>query len=407
MEILKVHQFGPIAGLDITLKKVNVFIGEQGVGKSTLAKLLSCCRDYFLYYLILHNMDKNLIDQIFSSYGIQTYFKPDSYIEYTNAEGWCLIYCEGNFSISNPQYGPEDSIKVIDRIVFDGIRRAYGNLMTHGKDLTTADIRKILEDNTKIIISNLRSSFYCPAERGIASVLSNSLASIFISNIPLPQPLLEYMSFFEKARLEYPSFSIPFLGLSYSYEDGKDIVNIDGDKVQLRCASSGIQSIVPLLMVIEYCLRKNYFSSFTIEEPELNLFPTNQLHFLQSLISKTNKDSGNLGTWTLTTHSPYLLAVFNLSLLAGRIVDKFPDYSESLYSIIPQDYILKPGDVAVYELRRKDIGTTSCVSIIDDTTDLIKGNYLDSVSDIISADFHQLYKLYIRLSKASVKNNVR
>ncbi|MFH8143528.1 MAG: hypothetical protein K1V88_08900 [Muribaculaceae bacterium] len=28
--------------MDIVLKKINVFIGEQGVGKSTIAKLLTC-----------------------------------------------------------------------------------------------------------------------------------------------------------------------------------------------------------------------------------------------------------------------------------------------------------------------------------------------------------------------------
>ncbi|MDE5883193.1 MAG: ATP-binding protein, partial [Muribaculaceae bacterium] len=283
MEYLKLHNFGPISDLDITLKKVNIFIGEQGVGKSTLAKLLSCCRDFVLYYVIVHNMGEKLIKHIFSTYGIHTYFKEDTYIEYYDSDGIKLNYKNGRFSLSHKTYDEIKIIKYVDQLVIHGVEIAYGKLIGGIGGLTQEDVDKILKDNSRIIFSNLRTSFYCPAERGIAGVLSNSLATLLLSETPLPQPLIEYMSFFEKARKEYASFDIPFMHLKYSYEDGKNMVKVDSDSVQLQYASSGIQSILPLLMVIEYCLQKNYFSSFTIEEPELNLFPTNQFHLLQTL----------------------------------------------------------------------------------------------------------------------------
>jgi len=53
MEHLIIRNFGPVTDIDIVLKKINVFIGEQGVGKSTIAKLLSCLRDVSLYDVIL------------------------------------------------------------------------------------------------------------------------------------------------------------------------------------------------------------------------------------------------------------------------------------------------------------------------------------------------------------------
>ena len=40
MQRLIVHNVGPIRDADIRLKKVNVFIGPQSSGKSTIAKII-------------------------------------------------------------------------------------------------------------------------------------------------------------------------------------------------------------------------------------------------------------------------------------------------------------------------------------------------------------------------------
>jgi predicted ATPase len=44
-EKLIVKNFGPIKDAELDLKKVTVFIGPQGSGKSALAKLVAICRD--------------------------------------------------------------------------------------------------------------------------------------------------------------------------------------------------------------------------------------------------------------------------------------------------------------------------------------------------------------------------
>ena len=43
MSRLIVKNIGPIKSVDIELKKVNVFMGPQSCGKSTLAKIISFC----------------------------------------------------------------------------------------------------------------------------------------------------------------------------------------------------------------------------------------------------------------------------------------------------------------------------------------------------------------------------
>lgn len=398
MEYLKVRDFGLISKLDITLKKINVFIGEQGVGKSTLAKLLSCCRDLVLYYAIANEKFSDEVMTIFRMYGIQDFFKESTYIEYLEPKTFHLKYQDGKFDISHASIPKEHLNDFMVKLLSLGVKEACNILGTPIETFSLEELQKIMQDNGSLVLSNLRTSFYCPAERSTVSILSNSLANILLANIPLPRPLIEYMSFFEKARQEYSSFKIPFLDLSYTFEKGEDMVTVNGASVHLKYASSGIQSILPLLMVIEYCLQKKFFSSFTIEEPELNLFPTNQFHLLQTLISKTNNVGNKLGSWTITTHSPYLLSVFNISLLAGRIAEKFPDATE-LSELIYPEYIIQPGEISVYELTYGSNNSSCCKSIIDDRTGLIKNNYLDSVSDIISADFNRLYKLYIKLTR--------
>ena len=45
MNTLTIKNFGPIKDISLNLKKVNLLIGTQGSGKSTIAKVLSIMND--------------------------------------------------------------------------------------------------------------------------------------------------------------------------------------------------------------------------------------------------------------------------------------------------------------------------------------------------------------------------
>lgn len=395
MEHLIVENFGPITKLNIDIRKINVFIGEQGVGKSTIAKLLSCCRDLYLYYLIAHEEKDEHIKYIFGIHGIQNYLQENTYIEYRSEGSWHLMFKDGVFSISH------DNISDIKDFTSYIIKKGLEDIcLKVGKkpytEFSNDEFKDFINKNFRIASSHLRTSFYCPAERGIVGTLSRSMASFALSEIPLPLTLLEFMSFFEKARNEYNIYSIPFLGLEYKYMNGEDIVKGKDFSIPLHYASSGIQAILPLLMVIDYCLTHKFFCSFTVEEPELNLFPTNQLHLLRTLIKKTNEiKDDDFASWTITTHSPYLLSVLNISLLAGIITKKFPERLSQFHNIIPEEYVILPDQIAVYSLDKHE--NAYCKNIIDKSTGLIQANYLDGISDLISSEFNKLYKVYINL----------
>ena len=44
MAKLKIENFGPITNVEFELKKFNVFIGQQGTGKSCILKIAAFCK---------------------------------------------------------------------------------------------------------------------------------------------------------------------------------------------------------------------------------------------------------------------------------------------------------------------------------------------------------------------------
>ena len=63
MDKITIKNIGPIKDAAILLNKVNVFIGPQSCGKSTIAKLVSFCQ--WLEKYIVINQGANSIDENF------------------------------------------------------------------------------------------------------------------------------------------------------------------------------------------------------------------------------------------------------------------------------------------------------------------------------------------------------
>ena len=189
---------------------------------------------------------------------------------------------------------------------------------------------------------------------------------------------------------------MPFLGLKFKASKDDDKILIGDKEIEFKYSSSGIQSIVPMLMIVDYCLNQDYFSSFALEEPEINLFPTNQLELIRFIISKINQEKG-IENLIITTHSPYILSILNVSILAGKIMEMKPELTDDITTILKPEFHLSSSEIEVFSLGKQINGGTECESIIDSSTGMIKGNYLDAVSSIISTDFNKLNRLYIKI----------
>jgi len=383
-ERLEIRNFGPVKLLDIEIKPLTLFIGTQGSGKSTIAKLLTIFRDLHWYIQVLEEQD---IFKPFIDFNIDEYFHSDSYFHYQN-EAFTLSFDNGKFDIRRTDMSNEETKKFIKEF----FENSNKNLTNRG----FFDAQDIIDNN--IIKANKKMMLYIPAERNLIGNLSSALASIMLARIPLSETIIEYMSLFEKAKKEFPKYEIPFLGVRYEKKEGKEriVVSEDGKDLPLSACSSGLQSVLPMIMVIDYALSKESFDSFVIEEPEQNLFPENQRELLNFICKKQNNE--HFEQCIITTHSPYLLSCLNVLMLAAKL-HKNEDCKEKVEAIVSKEYMVNSSDVAIYGLY--PIGTSEdyCKSLIAERTGLISINELDSVSESIGEDYDSLYHLYLQTRK--------
>ncbi len=388
-DYLEIKKFGPIKEVNIEIKELTIFIGTQGSGKSTISKLLTICRDVHWYIRIL---EKNDVLHPFVDFNINEYFQEDTYIHYYNSFTKIEVtYQNKEFSI---RMGELSNNKLLD-LANGWINWANEDLMnkslTIPNEINTADIieNKVKQANSRMIL-------YIPAERNLIGNLSSALASILSARIPLSDTIIEYMSLFEKAKKEFPKYEIPFLGVRYEKKDGEEriVLSAEGTDLPLNACSSGLQSVLPMIMVIDYALKLKCFDAFVIEEPEQNLFPKNQCELLAFITSKQNELTDK--QFVITTHSPYLLSYLNVLMLAYKLY-QHDIISKEVSEIVPPNLMVNPNSVAVYNLDpQKEI---YCKSLIAERSGLISVNELDSVSEFIGDTYDRLYRLYIQTKK--------
>lgn len=387
-ERLIVRNFGPIDNLDIEIRPLTLFIGTQGSGKSTISKLLTICRDIRWWLQILEQKD---VLKPFADFGINEYFQDSSYFWYY-LDGEEIKYEKGKFEYISK--GKEDE-KMLIKVLTALIAESSVSYLEKEKDGLTSE--NLSNPHTlNVIKAYCRMGLYILAERNLVGNLSDSLASIMLHQIPLSNPLLEYMSMFEKSKKEFSTYEVPFFGIKYIKKEGQDKVELTNKskELPLSACSSGLQSALPMLMVIDYALKTGCFNSFVVEEPEQNLFPENQREVLGFFAKRLRGKEGN--KFVLTTHSPYLLSCLNVLLLAYKL-NRIEEARIESEKIIAPDYTVNPDDVAVYGLYPND--KEYCKSLISEKTGIVSVNELDSVSEIIGDDFDRLYDLYRQVNK--------
>ena len=388
-ETLKIRNFGPLTDINLVIRPFTVFVGEQGAGKSTISKIFTICRDLRWRLSILENTQNDIM-RPFKEFALEEFFNDNTFIKYQDGADISILYEKGIFSLTWENYAVDDAKELLKYLITattTSLMKRTGNPSLESIDNHTRNLLK----------ANVRMELYIPAERNITGLLSQSLASLFLNKIPFPNTILEYMSIFEKAKKEFPSYEIPFLNIRFLHREGKDRVYLSDANKELSfgACSSGIQSVLPLLMVVDYSRKADCFDSFVVEEPEQNLFPQNQKELLFFLTSRLNNNKCN---FILTTHSPYLLSCLNVQLFAHRLYN-LTDNKKAVESIISKDYMIDPNVVAVYSLGEGDNSKDYCNSLISEKTGIISVNELDSVSDSIGEAYDQLYSIYLQTKK--------
>lgn len=327
-ESILIRNFGPIRELQIDeIKPLTVLIGESASGKSTILKVIALFR--YIYKLVnirfyLKNAKINRspfrirFDELLKRNDLASYMLPNTEIVYTvttNGQSYELRF---NKKLQIPK-----AIANEDLMFFKGS-----------------------------FVSENRNMIPTWASR-VASNRGASLGFYFH----------ETYNDFEEATDNLQELPLQFLGLQFRV--GKvgnrkkyTIESIEGTHkpIDLRVASSGVQTLTPLLAIasyyahgfsfkeaikrsiLSYLYEAEKLSKFQpsieptelprfvhlhVEEPELSLYPDAQVmlvHELVSLLFFNNNAVAQMGMM-VATHSPYIVNCLNLLLQKGNRED--------------------------------------------------------------------------------------
>lgn len=375
MSRIKIKNFGPIKnGCEtnegwIDIKKVTCFIGNQGSGKSTVAKLIST----FTW------IEKALVRGDYNKKWFERKNKlKNQYLNYHRLENY--------FKVN----GAEKTV-----IEYEG------------------DAFSIVFENGSLIISEVQNKeyplpqiMYVPAERNFITYVKTP-KELKLSS----ESLKEFLTEFDNAKNEMKGFeSLPINNVGVEYDRLNDTLNLKGEgyKVKLTEASSGFQSLVPLYLVSSYLANSVKKQSETnketmsseelqrfkkgvediwsnnsltdeqkrvalsvlsskfnktafiniVEEPEQNLFPTSQWQMLQNLLKCNSMNKGN--KLIVTTHSPYIINYLSIAI-QGEYLEREIKKSVNkdfllpkLYNLITKESLISASNVVVYQLDEKD-----------------------------------------------------
>lgn len=385
MSRIRIKNFGPIKDgmLNhhgwIDIKKVTVFIGNQGSGKSTIAKLISTFT-WIEKALVRGDYDKKWFERKNKLKNqFLKYHRLENYVESDGLNKTVIEYEGEAFHI---QY-ENDSLKINE-----------------------------VQPNKY----PLPQIMYVPAERNFITYVKTP-KELKLSS----ESLQEFLTEFDNAKNQLKSLeNLPINNVDLEYDKLNNTLNLKGKdyKLKLTEASSGFQSLVPLYLVSNYLansiknqsqknnemmttdelqrfrksvedilknenlteeqqrialsvlsskFNKSAFINI-VEEPEQNLFPTSQWHMLQSLLKFNSMSKDN--KLILTTHSPYIINYLSIAIQAEYLENKIKktpnkaDLLTELYKVVPKESLVSAKNVVIYQLDENN-GSVKKLETID------------------------------------------
>jgi AAA15 family ATPase/GTPase len=319
-EFISIKNFGPIKDITIDdVKPLTVLIGESGSGKSTLMKVLALFRYINKMQNIRSYLNRSNVKK--SPFG----FKMDDFIRYCGFKEFIKNKPEIIYTTSNDvaTYTHEFSYKN-GRLSVDGIiKPEYLEFLKIG---FISEKRNVIPQwLDKAQSANL--GFYFGETSG-----DFKLGADLLPEGELP---IEFMNL--KFKIEKTPVGIKYLIVS----TGKDKY-----KIPYKDSSSGIQNVVPLLVIMDYFSKHFDFKQafersvlkylyegdrltafkavkefpelpkkiyLHIEEPELSLYPRTQCLLMDDVVNKCfNQPSNYAIELMMATHSPYVINHLNL-----------------------------------------------------------------------------------------------
>lgn len=416
-ETLYIKNFLGITEAEITLNRLNLFIGPQARGKSVIVKLLYFFKsefiDAFLGNIVNQQTKRDLLAKIADEF--EAIFPK----AYWGGQAFSIVYMHGLLEVEILGAGSAKaklSVNYSEWLVKlqKDLRKHYqASLVKAEQEREAAEHSQLAErgsryiDGFDAVISKVSSSDYghlftrqvfVPASRTFFANLQKNIFSFLANNIEIDPFLKEFGSVYERSKRIY-DISLPgglgkgearkeiiallenIVSGRYEQESEQDWIVGARGRINLANASSGQQEALPMLLVLSVMpfMPPLYGgdkapSGFYIEEPEAHLFPNSQKLFVSLLALLSNATPHQ---FFITTHSPYLLTALNNCILAASAWQTADENKrEAIEKLMPSRYHVRYEDVAAWTVTEQ--GTVQ--SILDPEAQLIGANLLDNVS---------------------------
>jgi len=403
MRRIHIKNIGPLEDSGVIyIKPVMLIIGKQSMGKSTFMKVLCFCE--WLEKTIMTG-DQEVVNK------------------YTH-NGMFVKDLSKFFRMGDSFFSEKSEIHYKgDCISIDLDKKA-----------SNAKITKVPDFDKKRFNEKL---CFLPAERNLVYVSKNIRKDFSSDKYDM---LFNYIfEYGDEENVHYFTKENPLVmpfdsETRYYYDDAKRMSLVEvGHKavpIQPMFTSSGIQSSLPMLMMILGALRKagtrksvsldeitntiarivmdssignsseihlkdqavqlitNFItyrrSRIFIEEPEENLFPESQYEMTLAIVKalkEANERTGEENYLMMTTHSPYILSTLNL--LLKSVVAIGPETNKD--GLLGKEYLLPVNMFGAYYA-----GHGTMTDILDKESGFIDGEYLDTISQEINRKAAQI-----------------
>ena len=429
---LKIHRFGPIIDADISIRRLEILIGPQSSGKSTIAKLV-----YFFLHIrdevtafileppesndswaINNALQKRLRNRFLEFFG-PTPQPADVKIRFT--------YCESHYleiTLDKKQHKYLSLIfspNIWNRILTvlseskeaqKSIPKHHGFISSRGRivsDQERVTISEKVRDQCNNIFRFDKDLFFIPAGRSLLSTLTDQIQYIHPHQLDFPmrrfvEAVNSTKAFFDKSLddliLERQALSTERLFFSairkaqghvkrilrgeyrYDKEGGKILVS-SGIYTKLSFASSGQQEVIWILLSLFFLVLEKSKALVFVEEPEAHLFPNAQkeiMDFIAFVFNELNCD------FFITTHSPYILSSINNLLYAYELGHE--KKSGDVRHVVPDEQWLKQTEVGGYF-----VNDGNAINLLNEEMSVLRTELLDQASVKINAQYEELLEI--------------
>ena len=306
MRHLYIEKFGPVSKADVQIGRLNVIVGPQSSGKSSILKVAAYCAWLEKRIETTQNLSfaswENVEEHLIAFYNIPGYFKPSTVITY---ETDCLC-----------------------------VEFRYKSVSARWKEGRWGYKRPKVA--------------YIPAERNIVSIIDNW------QKVKAAENILEFMDEWDIARKSrVRSLKVLNLGVQYSYDADKneDRVLLDnGMGVDLSSTSSGLQSLIPLYVNLYYLHKGQYQVRY---KKENYLSKSESMKFLEILTDELSQKllpEKALREFNLSRPSREDIFGLEYQIRRSRLYSNYMDVKNpQVYLEEPEDNLFPPEQTVLTE----------------------------------------------------------